>query len=286
LRPRQWLKNLLVFLPVLAAHSFDVPTVLYSLLALVIFSLCASSAYLLNDALDSSADRQHATKRHRPIASGALPLPVAILVSPFLALTALALSGIFNFHLFGVVSLYFAITVCYSLHFKRLMMVDIVTLSVLYTLRLLGGSAATGIVPSFWLLAFSFFIFLSLAMLKRYSELFNLHREGMEKPHGRGYIIEDKTPLGIMGIATAFISVLIFMLYFNSPNVQIMYQRPAILIFIVPLLVFWLCRLWLLAFRGEVNEDPVLFVSRDKQSLMIVAACLMLLGVAGIGEVP
>jgi hypothetical protein len=136
------------------------------------------------------------------------------------------------------------------------------------------------------LLAFSFFVFLSLAMLKRYSELFNLHRQGKEKTRGRGYTIQDKAPIGIMGIATAFLSVMIFMLYFNSPSVLVLYHRPAVLLGIVPLMVFWLGRLWLLAFRGEVNEDPVLYVSKDKLSLAVVAACLILVGIASTAKAP
>jgi 4-hydroxybenzoate polyprenyltransferase len=171
---------------------------------------------------------------------------------------------------------YFATTLAYSFHLKRLLMVDIVTLAILYSLRVLGGSAATDIEPSFWLLAFSFFIFLSLALLKRHSELFNLHREGKEKTRGRGYTTADKTPIGIMGVNAAFVSVLVFMLYFNSQNVLNLYRHPAWLLGILPLLVFWLGRLWTLAFRGQVNEDPVLYVSKDKVSLVVIVLCGLL----------
>jgi 4-hydroxybenzoate polyprenyltransferase len=176
--------------------------------------------------------------------------------------------------------MYFATTLAYSIHLKRLLMVDIVTLAILYSLRVLGGSAATGIAPSFWLLAFSFFIFLSLALLKRHSELLNLHRDGKQKTRGRGYSTADKAPIGIMGINSAFVSVLIFMLYFNSQNVIALYPHPAWLLGILPLLVFWLGRLWTLSFRGQVNEDPVLYVSRDKASLVVIAACGLLAAAA------
>jgi 4-hydroxybenzoate polyprenyltransferase/phosphoserine phosphatase len=274
MRPRQWLKNLLVFVPMLAGHALDLWTFEASLVAFIAFSLCASSAYLLNDALDAQDDRVHPTKHRRPIASGALPLPVALLASPLLALAAIVLCASTNPLLLLVVLTYFATTVAYSVYLKRLLMVDIVTLAILYSLRILGGSAATGIAPSFWLLAFSFFIFLSLALLKRHSELFNLHRDGKEKTRGRGYTTADKGPIGIMGINAAFVSVLIFMLYFNSDNVLDLYASPAWLAGILPLLVFWLGRLWVLAFRGEVNEDPVLYVSKDKVSLVVVALCL------------
>ncbi|WP_338766590.1 UbiA family prenyltransferase [Massilia sp. METH4] len=280
MRPRQWLKNMLVFVPMLTGHALAADTFVQSLVAFVAFSLCASSAYLLNDALDAGDDRRHPTKRNRPIAAGLLPLPLALMTSPLLALAAIGLCAYFDPLLLLTLSVYFVTTVCYSLYLKRLLMIDIVTLSLLYTLRILGGSAATHITPSFWLLAFSFFIFLSLALLKRYSELFNLHRQGKEKTSGRGYTTADKVPVGTMGVACGFLSVLIFMLYFNSEAVLKMYPQPYLLMGIVPLLVFWLGRLWLLAYRGLVNEDPVLYVSKDKVSLLVIGLCAAIAGVA------
>ena len=276
LRPRQWLKNLLVFVPMLAGHALDLPTFVLALTAFAAFSLCASSAYLLNDALDAQDDRVHPTKHTRPIASGALPLPVALAVSPLLAVAALALCALTNVLLLGAVAVYFASTVAYSVWLKRLLMVDIVALAILYSLRVIGGAAATAIAPSFWLLAFSFFIFLSLALLKRHSELINLLKRGKDKTRGRGYTVEDRLPVGIMGVNSAFVSVLIFLLYFNSSNVLELYRRPEWLAGILPLLVFWLGRLWVLSFRGQVNEDPVLYVSKDRTSLVVVACCVAL----------
>lgn len=276
MRPRQWLKNLLVFVPMLAGHALNLDTLVQSLVAFAAFSLCASSAYLLNDALDAPDDRRHPVKCLRPIAAGSLPLSVAMLASPLLALAALLLCALFDPLLLLVVAIYFASTLAYSMLLKRLLMVDIVTLAMLYTLRILGGGAATHIEPSFWLLAFSFFIFLSLALLKRYSELFNLERQGKQKTRGRSYGTSDKIPIGIMGINSGFIALLVFMLYFNSQNILVLYARPYLLLGIVPLLVFWLGRLWTLSFRGEVNEDPVLYVSKDRTSLAIIAACLAL----------
>jgi 4-hydroxybenzoate polyprenyltransferase/phosphoserine phosphatase len=276
LRPRQWLKNLLVFTPMLASHTLELPVLLASLLAFVVFSLCASSAYLLNDALDAQDDRMHPVKRRRPIASGALPLWLGLAASPLLAAIGLALSALFNPLLLAAAGVYLAATLTYSLHLKRLLMIDIVALAVLYTLRVLGGGAATGIEPSFWLLAFSFFIFLSLALLKRHSELGRLQRDGKEKTRGRGYTTADRLPVGIMGVNAAFVSLLIFILYFNSENVLMLYAHPVWLLGIIPLLVFWLGRLWTLSFRGEVNEDPVLYVSRDKVSLAVLGMCAAL----------
>jgi 4-hydroxybenzoate polyprenyltransferase len=238
--------------------------------------MCASSAYLLNDALDAQDDRVHPVKHRRPIASGALPLGLALAVSPLLAAAALALCAWFDPLLLLAVGVYFVTTVAYSLRLKSLMMVDIVTLAILYTLRVLGGSAATRIEPSFWLLAFSFFMFLSLALIKRHSELTNLQKAGKDKTRGRGYTTADRTPIGVMGVNAAFIAVMVVMLYFNSDNVLMLYRQPNWLLGILPLLVFWLGRLWILSFRGQVNEDPVLYVSKDKTSLAVLALCAAL----------
>ncbi len=282
MRPRQWLKNLLVFAPMLAGHAVNAQTLTQSLLAFLVFSLCASSAYLLNDAQDVAADRLHPVKRLRPIAAGQLPLPVAYASSGLLVLAALLLSlqagAVPAF--FAAILGYFLLTLAYSLRLKRWLMVDIVTLAILYTLRILGGGASTGIALSFWLLTFSFFLFLSLALLKRHSELQNLRSRGKQRSHGRGYGIEDSLPIGMMGMNSAFLSVLIFALYFNSDNVIRLYKQPAYLFAIMPLLIFWLGRMWLLSFRGEVNEDPLLYVSRDPVSLAVIgiSATLCVMG--------
>ena len=276
LRPRQWLKNLLVFVPMLAGHALNRDAALQSLLAFIAFSLCASSAYLLNDVLDVHDDRLHPSKSKRPIAAGAVPLARAVNASIALGAAALLLCVSLDRQLLLVVAVYFASTLAYSFWLKRLLMVDIVVLAILYTLRILGGSAATAIPASFWLLAFSFFVFLSLALLKRHSELSTMQRDGREKTRGRGYTTADTAPIGIMGINSALLSVLVFMLYFNSQNVVALYPSPTFLLGIVPLVVFWLGRLWMLSFRGQVDEDPIFYVSRDPVSLAVIAACTAL----------
>ncbi|MEO7497438.1 MAG: UbiA family prenyltransferase [Massilia sp.] len=282
MRPRQWLKNLLVFVPMLSAHVLTLPTLLASMLAFVVFSLCASSAYLLNDALDAHEDRKHPSKRKRPIAAGTLPLAAALKSSALLALGGLALAAAVDAWLLLAAAVYFLGTLAYSLYLKRLLMVDIVVLAMLYTIRLLGGAASTHIRASFWLLAFSFFIFLSLALLKRHSELINMQRAGEDKRGGRGYLVNDSGPIGILGVNSGLLSVLIFMLYFNTPNVVALYGNPTLLLAIVPLLMFWLGRLWLLSYRGEVNEDPVLYLTRDPISLTLLGACLLVAALASI----
>ncbi|HMA08928.1 MAG TPA: UbiA family prenyltransferase, partial [Ramlibacter sp.] len=266
----------LVFVPMLAGHAINATTFVQSLVAFVAFSLCASSAYLLNDALDAHDDRLHPTKRFRPIAAGTLPPQVAIAASVLLATVALALGAAFDVLLLSAVAVYFLATLSYSVYLKRLMMFDIVVLAILYSMRILGGSAATHIEPSFWLLGFSFFVFLSLASLKRHSELINMTRDGTATTRGRGYNIDDRLPIGMMGINSALMSVVILMVYFNSSNVVQLYKTPVLLLGLVPLLVLWLGRLWLLSFRGQVNEDPVYYVSKDPTSLVVAASCLVL----------
>lgn len=282
LRPRQWLKNLLVFVPMLAGHVMTAEAFMQSVFAFLAFSLCASSAYLLNDTLDAQDDRLHATKHRRPVASGRLPMWVALCASPVLALAALAFSTLSAPLLPAVIGVYFLTTLWYSFQLKRVMMLDIVTLSILYSIRIIGGGVATGIVLSFWLLAFSFFIFLSLAMLKRFSELSNLHRQGARKTRGRGYRTGDAPAIGAMGLNAAMMSVLVLMMYMNSENILRNYRHPELLVGCAPLLVFWLGRLWLLAYRGKVNEDPVLYVSTDRVSLAVFAICALLVATAAV----
>lgn len=276
MRPRQWLKNLLVFVPILAAHLLLSDTVVKGLIAFVCFSCAASSAYLLNDTLDVHDDRVHLEKRKRPLAAGHLPLPLGLMMAPLLAGAAVALALSLSLKFLAVVLVYLCATLVYSLYLKRLMMVDVVTLAILYTLRIVGGGVATGIELSFWLLSFSFFIFLSLALLKRHSELYNLAKAGKDKTRGRAYRVEDKLVVSMLGVNSGFVALIIFMLYFNSENVLRLYKQPVYLIGIVPIIMLWLGRLWILSSRGLVNEDPILFVSRDKRGLVLIFAALML----------
>lgn len=276
IRPRQWLKNLLVFVPMLAGHVLTIGALTQSLLAFFAFSLAASSAYLLNDALDVADDRRHPEKRHRPIAAGSLPLPHAIVLCGLLLLASLGIATVVGASFVLVLLAYLVATVAYSVYLKRLLMVDVIMLAFLYSIRVFGGGVANAIDLSFWLLSFSFFVFLSLALLKRHSELYNLSRVGKEKARGRGYTTHDRIPVGVMGINAGFVAMVIFMLYFNSENVMRLYSHPQYLLGIVPLIVLWLGRLWVLGFRGEVNEDPIVFVSKDKRGLLIIALALIL----------
>lgn len=280
MRPHQWLKNVLVFLPMLAAHALDLVTALQAVLAFVAFSLIASATYILNDLLDLSADRAHPRKCMRPFASGRVRLIHGTWMVPVLglagALTALA-GGL---HLFAVLLVYAAATVLYSVKLKRLAMIDICTLAVLYTLRILAGSAATGVASSLWLLAFSTFFFFSLAAAKRYAELVDCAASGRTMATGRGYRVDDRAIVGNIMVSSGLVSVLVLALYANSEPVQKLYHYPEFLWGVCLVLLFWTNRVALLTHRGQMHDDPVVFAMRDWISLCcgLVVGLLALAG--------
>jgi 4-hydroxybenzoate polyprenyltransferase len=270
LRVHQWLKNLLVFVPMLAAHRWqDGAVVLASVLAFVAFSLCASSVYLLNDLLDLPADRAHVRKRNRPFACGLIPVASGALLIPLLFATAgllsLALPPLFGAALAG----YFIMTLGYSLWLKNQVIADVLLLAALYTSRVLAGAAATHIVPSFWLLAFSMFLFLSLAVVKRYAEMLVVLKQNKESAQGRGYHVADLPMLLALGTASGMTAVLVAALYVNSAEVALLYAHPWLLWLILPALLYWISRIWMKTHRGEMHDDPVVFAATDRQSIAI-----------------
>tara|TARA_R110002074_G_scaffold45713_23_gene118142 strand:- start:2471 stop:3910 length:1440 start_codon:yes stop_codon:yes gene_type:complete len=266
MRPHQWLKNLLVFAPVMAAHSFQAGDLLQALVAFVAYSLVASSVYLLNDLLDLASDRAHPRKCRRPLASGALPLVHGMVMVPVLLLggaaLALALSPLF----LGVLAGYYLLTIAYSLWLKRKPIVDICTLAALYTLRIAAGAAATGIQLSIWLLAFSAFLFFALAAVKRQAELVDMRERGITAAPGRGYIVDDLSIVTQMATASGFVAVLVFMLYLNEPTVRALYSTPELLWGAGLILMYWVSRMVLVAQRGRMDDDPVVFAARDRVS--------------------
>lgn len=278
LRPHQWAKNLLVFLPALVSHGILEPAVfLDALIAFLCFCLCASGTYLFNDLMDLESDRRHPSKRHRPLASGELPLVQGIAGATVLTVTALAVAWLALGLLFFVaLSAYVAVTVWYSSVLKRIAMVDVLALAGLYTMRVLAGSAATAIVPSFWLLAFSMFLFLSLAMAKRYAELVLMQSLGRESSSGRGYTCEDLPLLQSCGVAAGYLSVMVLALYINSDAV-LKYSYPEIMWLLCPLLLYWTSRVWIKTHRGQMHEDPVIFALKDKPSILTAAAAAVLI---------
>jgi 4-hydroxybenzoate polyprenyltransferase len=272
MRPHQWLKNLLVFVPLIGAHALTQDDVaLRAVMAFIAFSFCASSVYLLNDLLDLDADRKHERKRRRPFASGDASLMDGAMLGPVLLLIAYAIAATLGAAFVAALTAYFVTTLLYSFWLKRQVIVDVLLLAGLYTARVIAGSAATNIDPSFWLLAFSMFLFVSLALVKRYSELrASLSKAATGLP-GRGYRSDDLPVLMAAGTACGMVSVLVFALYVNSAELNPLYRSPRLLWLVLPLLLYWTTRVWMKAHRGEVHDDPVVFAARDWQSLTIVA---------------
>lgn len=278
LRVHQWIKNVLVFLPILAAHRvFDLGAVLSSALAFVCFGLCASSVYLTNDLLDLGADRQHHRKKHRPFAAGIIPLYQGLFAASLLLISGFWLAYLLK-PTFTVVLLgYYILTTGYSLKFKRIVMLDVVVLAVLYTTRILAGAAAIQSKLSFWLLAFSMFIFLSLAMIKRYTELLAAQKADGIKAAGRGYEVDDLPLIQSLGSASGYLSVLVLALYVDSTASLSLYRHPHYLWLLCPLLLYWISRTWVIAHRGVMHDDPVVFAVMDKVSrvVMLIAAAIV-----------
>ncbi|MBN8832232.1 MAG: UbiA family prenyltransferase [Sphingomonadales bacterium] len=270
LRIHQWLKNLLVFVPLVAAHQLlNLPLLGVAILAFLSYSLCASSVYLLNDLLDLPSDRAHRKKKNRPFASGALPVKAGIVAAPVLLASSIALAFFVPPRFLAVLAIYYLLTVLYSFFLKKQVVVDVMLLAGLYTLRIIAGAAATGIKPSFWLLALSMFTFLSLAMVKRYSEL-RIAMASAKPLAGRGYHPDDLPVVLALGSSSGMVSVLILALYTQAEIVPDMYPAPEWLWLAPPLMLYWTARLWMKAQRGEVDDDPVVFAARDWQSLAVV----------------
>lgn len=281
LRPHQWVKNSLVFLPLFAAHMLgDAGAVLSSLLAFIGFSLTASAGYVVNDLLDLDADRVHPRKRRRPFASGALPILVGVALVPTLILAGLIPVVVLSAPLAGVLLLYLATTLGYSLFLKRKPTIDVLTLASLYTLRVIGGTVAIGVEPSFWLLAFSMFLFLSLAYVKRYAELHSFAQSGERWPSGRGYCIEDLSLVQTLGVAAGYGAVLVLALYINSPDIDRLYTHPDLIWLVCPILLYWIVRIWTIAHRGLMHDDPLVFALENRISLLTIGAAGVLLMLA------
>ncbi|MBB3089311.1 UbiA family prenyltransferase [Nocardioides albus] len=279
-RPMQWLKNLLVVVPLFTAQRIGVvEDVVSTALAFVAFCLVASSIYLLNDLADLANDRRHPTKKNRPFAAGRVSLLTGWVVWPVFAAAGFALSLSFLPLVFtGVLLGYLVATSAYTFVLKSRPVLDVVTLGGLYTLRIVAGAAALNVELSMWLLTFSMFFFLSLALIKRVSELSRVRRTAGEI-NGRGYVESDLELLSSFGVVTGVASIVIFSLYVDDPLTSVLYRTPVILWASVPVMLTWLLRVWMLAHRGQMNEDPVLFAARDRFSLLCfaaVAACFVL----------
>jgi 4-hydroxybenzoate polyprenyltransferase len=277
LRPRHWLRNLLVFVPLLAAHRIDeLDLEAKLLLAFLAFACMASGGYLFNDLVDLEADRHHPAKRLRPFAAGGLSLAYALAMVPLLVSLGFFFGKLVSNLFLAAVLIYFALSLLYSLYVKRLVILDVIFLAGLYTIRILAGSAAVGIWPSHWLLAFSIFLFFSLALVKRYGELALMRRIKGNRATARGYELTDSELLAAMGVASGYLAVLVLALYINSAEAQMLYGRYQLIWLLCPLLLYWISDMWLHAHRGEMPDDPVVFAIRDRTSrILILLMCMV-----------
>ncbi len=282
LRLHQWAKNILIFVPLAAAHKLgDTSSLNHAVLAFIAFGLCASSVYLLNDMLDLEVDRLHPRKCKRPFASGNLSLLIGFALIPILLLCAALFAYSLPMKFWIVLGGYYILTVAYSFGLKRVVLIDTITLAGLYTVRIIAGAKAIDVQLSFWLLLFSVFLFLSLALVKRYAELDAMQRQGKLTAAGRGYHVEDLPILHSMGTASGYLCVLVLALYINSPIIESLYRHPQVIWFLCVLLLYWISRVWLITHRGQMHDDPVVFAMKDKTSLAIgvLAAATVILAV-------
>ena len=287
IRIHQWLKNLLLFLPLLAAHQIDNSQLFFTLiLAFISFSLCASAIYIVNDLMDLESDRKHPRKYKRPFAVAALSIVSGVMLALICIAVSFLLGLKINSAFFIWLLIYFILSITYSLVLKRFALLDCLALATLYTLRIVAGGAAVYVSVSFWLLAFSVFIFLSLAFVKRYAELLTKVKEGDQYLHGRGYTISDASIIQILGIVSGYSSILVLALYLQGGIVTALYIQPIIIWLVVPLLLFWISWVWLKAHRGEMHDDPILFAIKDKASLIVAGLTIIsfLLATKGIGS--
>ncbi len=271
MRPHQWIKNVLVLVPALAAHQPS--ALLPAAIAFVAFSLAASSIYLINDMLDLEVDRRHPRKCTRPFASGAIPVGQGIVQAAILFCTAMAIAAALAPAFLLVLMVYVALTFAYSLILKRKLMIDIWALGTLYTIRIVAGGYASGVPLSEWLLAFSMFLFLSLAAIKRMSELADLKAHNLESVDGRGYNVTDlPVVLGVV-LSAGYCSVVILALYISNATVASLYGEPKLLWLVCLMLLYWISRATIISFRGEMDDDPIVFALRDRISLFVFACC-------------
>ncbi len=270
MRLHQWAKNLLLFVPVISGHELHDAQIMQRVaLGTLAFCLCAASVYVTNDLNDLEADRAHQTKRSRPFASGELPLAAGLLVAPALLALSLVCAAILPTMFVVYLGIYYLAATLYSWKLKKVVLLDVFVLAGLYTLRILAGHGASGIAYSNWLLGFSMFLFLSLALLKRYIELRRCDARNHEMVLGRGYLAEDLVIVSSFGLACGTLSALVLALYINSNEVRLLYHRPWLLMFICPLLLYWLSRAWLLGARDQLHDDPVVFALKDRTSYLV-----------------
>ena len=283
LRIHQWVKNLLIFVPIITSHRiWDRHALVAASITFAAFCLCASAAYITNDLLDLESDRRHPLKRLRPFAAGALSLKAGYVLVPLLLAASAAFIVRVSQTVAAILFLYVILTLVYSLYLKRKLLLDVYLLSALYTIRIAAGGAATGIPLSPWLLSFAIFLFLSMAFSKRVSELQNLRAAGGHSTPGRAYRATDLEQVNTFGVSSGFLAALIFALYINSDMVRSLYRHPEVLWLMCPLMLYWITRIWILSFRGELHEDPILFAVKDPVTYAVGVASVLLLVAATV----
>ncbi|MEX2140224.1 MAG: UbiA family prenyltransferase [Pirellulales bacterium] len=280
MRPQQWIKNVLLFVPLLLSHQWDnLEKVIACCIAFVAFSACASAVYVLNDLMDIESDRHHPTKRNRPFAAGAFPIHYGLPLSLGLLAFSVALSLAWLPAVFvGYLGLYALVNCLYSFWLKQKLVLDVFLLAGMYALRVVVGGVAAEIWPSEWLLAFSIFLFTSLAFAKRHSELARLAEGEADAAPGRGYVVGDLSMIESVGPTSGYLAVLVLALYINSQDALRHYTQPGALWLVCPLLLYWITRLWFAVKRGELNEDPLVYAVRDRVSIL-VGVCVVALAI-------
>lgn len=281
LRPHQWAKNLLVFVPLVLAQKYESGAIASAAVAFIAFSLAASAAYIINDVIDRSADRLHPQKRRRPIAAGSIAPNAALAVVPVLLIAAGILSYRLGQNFSMALALYFALTCAYSLRLRVTLFLDTIALGCLYAIRMVAGGYAVGVAISEWLIAFAVFFFISLALVKRYAELVRLSDAGGERPERRAYNVSDAPLLIGLAAASAFASFTVFSQYISSIEVHRIYEHPARLWIVGLILMYWHTRILFLVHRKKIDDDPIVFAISDRRSLgcgLLVFLILFLLG--------
>jgi 4-hydroxybenzoate polyprenyltransferase len=285
LRLHQWVKNVLMFAPLALAHQFSDGEKLMTLaIGFMAFNICASSVYVLNDLLDLAADRQHPRKRARPFASVDLPLEHGLAVWPVLVVAGFSLALYAGAAFALVLAGYYVLTLAYSFDLKRRALVDVFALAALYTLRIIAGAVAASVILSPWLLGFSVFIFLSLAIVKRVAELCSVRQRGVRQIAGRGYQIDDLVMLEMLGVAAGYASVVVLALYVSAPESHVLYAHHQLLWLFAPLVLFWISRVWLITHRGEMHDDPIVFAMKDPPSRIVGLLAMLVFEFAALGQ--
>lgn len=284
LRPHQWLKNLLIFIPLILAHQLHHRTKIEAVtIAFLAFSFSASALYIINDLLDLESDRKHPTKRNRPFAAGKAHIPAGLATAVGMLIAAVGISLLVPRPFLRDLLIYVGVTAAYSFWLKRKLLVDVIVLAGLYTLRIIAGAAAADVELTMWLLAFSMFFFLSLAFAKRYAELLDVQGAGDEAAAGRGYLVTDLRIIESVGPASGYLAVMVFCNYLESSKVVQLYHRPHFLWLVAPILLYWITRIWFVARRGGLDQDPILFAIRDRRSYAcgILAAIIVVMATMG-----